>query len=310
MRDRLDNTPAHLSSPYGLLRSPWNYNPSPLVTRYGTVFGIANYSSIGLSKDLVFKMHMGVVCDDYTAFFGRVNGKSFETYLLAIENDTHGIFHFTFGGVGGKMARASVKVLMDTFGFTYSNIATLATAAQPFFKKYLALSHSDPVNCTANPWQSGELSTTASPGDIGGPQCDFADHYYDSDDSLNDLIDAFFDIDLDSDDSVVTRLKNMQFEDKTDALKVIGSAFPFDGDLAGSGAGTVHPLNHPFSFSLSPHRGHSREDGCKLAATHTHVKTSIKSNRLTQTHKYVYSSRSSILGGSWGYGTHFPESHF
>ena len=27
----------HLQNPYGLLRSPWNYNPSPYLTRYNNV---------------------------------------------------------------------------------------------------------------------------------------------------------------------------------------------------------------------------------------------------------------------------------
>jgi hypothetical protein len=37
---------AHMHSPYGLLRSPWNYNPSPYLTRYNNVNQLINASSL------------------------------------------------------------------------------------------------------------------------------------------------------------------------------------------------------------------------------------------------------------------------
>ena len=227
-----------MSNPYGLLRSPWNFNPSPLVTRYGNVFGIENYTDYGVNKDAVYKMHMGVTCDDYTSFFKFNAGKSFETYLLAIENDTHGIFHFTFGGVGGTMAAAAVKKLINDFGFTISNIGTLASTAQPFFKKNLALSHEYPLNCTTTAWTGNLLvNSKAGPGQPEGPQCDFSDEFYESEEALDGLIGWFFMFDLDRDDHVVTRLANLSFEDRVEVMKTIGGMFPYDGDLAGSGAG-------------------------------------------------------------------------
>lgn len=235
---RLTRSEPHMSNPYGLLRSPWNFNPSPLVTRYGSVFGIEDYTDYGVNKDAVYKMHMGVVCDDYTKFFEMNNGKSFETFLLAIENDTHGIFHFTFGGVGGKMAAAAVKKLMNDFGFSVSNIGTLASTAQPFFKKNLALSHEYPVNCTATSWNGNLLvNSDAAPGEALGPSCDFSDEFYESEDALSGLIDWFFQFDLDRDDHVATRLAEMSFDDRKEAMRTIGGMFPYDGDLAGSGAG-------------------------------------------------------------------------
>jgi hypothetical protein len=227
-----------MSNPYGLLRSPWNFNPSPYVTRYGSVFGIEDYTDYGVNKDAVYKMHMGVVCDDYTKFFEFNSGKSFETFLLAIENDTHGIFHFTFGGVGGTMAAAAVKRLMNDFGFTVSNIGTLASTAQPFFKKNLALSHEYPLNCTATAWNGNLLvNSEAFPGDALGPQCDFADEFYESEEAMSELISWFFQFDLDRDDHVVSRLANLTWVERQDAMKTIGNMFPYDGDLAGSGAG-------------------------------------------------------------------------
>ena len=39
-------TNPHLNSPYGLLRSPWNYNPDPYVTRFGNVWRVPDTSVI------------------------------------------------------------------------------------------------------------------------------------------------------------------------------------------------------------------------------------------------------------------------
>lgn len=230
-------TTPHLSSPYGLLRSPWNFNPSPFVTRYGNVFRI-NDSSIITDRDVVFKYHMGVTCDDYTGFFSQVNGQPLETYLNKMEDDTHGIFHFTFGGVGGDQAVNAVELLMDQYNFSYSNVAALAISAQPFFKKHLAVAKQTPVNCTTHPWQNEFLTTASGPGEYGGPSCDFAESYYDTEDNLDELISYFFKIDPDHKDTVVNHINTLQYTDKAVLMKIVGNMFPFDGDLAGSGAGT------------------------------------------------------------------------
>ena len=192
---------------------------------------------------------MGVRCTDYDSFFAKNKGKSFETYLLAIENDTHGIFHYTFGGVGGKISYAAIKVLTEKYGFTDSNIATLAISAQPYFKKYLALNQTDPVNCTVNPWQEGALGGTANPdpGSNPGPTCDFSDHFYESEESLNTLISSFFTVDNDKNDRVQTRLYILSLEDRAGAMKVIGNMFPYDGDLAGAGGGESERESHAVS---------------------------------------------------------------
>ena len=226
-----------MSSPYGLLRSPWNYNPSPLLTRYNNVFQMGDVSLMGNSSHLVFKPHGGVVCSDFSSFYGSVKGKPLQTYLIKIEDGTHGTFHFTFGGVGGNAAMEAVNSLIDNYGFTYSNIGSLAVSAQAFYKKYLALSKDDPVNCTANPWQNNALRSTAEPGQIGGPSCDFADKYYKNDTTLMELVEYFFFSDLDQNDRVKTRLANLEFTERAKAMKVVANMFPYDGDLAGAGAG-------------------------------------------------------------------------
>ena len=196
---------------------------------------------MGASRNDVFKFHMGVGCTNYELFFNYVKAKSLQVYLISMEDDTHGLFHFTLGGVGGDQADAAAGVLQSTYQFTASNLAALSVSAQHFFKKHLALSHDDPVNCTANPWQDSKLMTRAMPGQAKGPQCDFSDRYYESNDTMADLITYFFNYDPDTDDSVIARVSALSLDDQKACMKIIGNMFPIDGDLAGSGAGeTLH----------------------------------------------------------------------
>lgn len=192
---------------------------------------------IGPNRDLVFKFHMGVNCTNYQNYIRYVTGKPLQTYLVTMEDDTHGIFHFTLGGVGGDVAALAVKVLMGKYGFTDSNVAALAISAQHFYKKNLAMSQDYPVNCTTNPWQDYELVNKAKPGSRLGPTCDFADAYYADEDSLTGLVEYFFNYDTDYLDYVVDRVQSLEFEDKKAVMQIIANMFPFDGDLAGSSAG-------------------------------------------------------------------------
>jgi hypothetical protein len=228
-----------LNSPYGLLRSPWNYNPSPLLTRYGSVYGINDTTIIGHQRDVVFKYHMGVKCDDYASFFDAVKNQPLEIYLFQIEDNTHGIFHFTYGGVGGGQAIATVNTLVKDYNFSYSNIAALTINAQPFFKKYLAVDRPWPVNCTSKPWQNFSMVSAGFPAEIDGPSCDFADDYYIDEDSLTSLVDFFFIADPDIDDPVKDHVNSLDLESRKIAMRLIANMFPYDGDLAGAGAGML-----------------------------------------------------------------------
>ena len=198
---------------------------------------MGDVSLMGEYGQVVFKQHDGVGCKDFAAFFGAVKGNPLQIFLNSIEDETHGNLHFTFGGVGGNAAIEAVNSLIEDYGFTYSNIGSLAVSAQAFYKKYLALSKDDPVNCTANPWQNYTLRSTAEPGQIGGPSCDFADKYYQNDTTLTELVEYFFFSDLDQNDRVKTRLANLEFTERAKAMKVVANMFPYDGDLAGAGAG-------------------------------------------------------------------------
>ena len=228
-----------MNSPYGLLRSPWNYNPSPYLTRYGSVFGINNDSVVGPSVDLVFKAHRGVTCDDFTQFFTMVKYQPLEDYLMAIEDGTHGTFHFTFGGVGGAPAAKAIDLLMNSYNFSYSNIGSLAISAQSFNKKHLAQMITKPLTCSTSPWQSYTLTSSALPGEAGGPNCTFVDTCYADEDGVDELIDDFFKSDVDPLDSVKSRIAGLTFEDKKAVMEIVANMFPYDGDLAGSGAGEI-----------------------------------------------------------------------
>ena len=306
---RLEKGPAHLSSPYGLLRSPWNYNPTPHLVRFGNVFRINDTNDIGPSRDTVFKFHMGVNCTDYRTFFKFINGKSLERYLISMEDDTHGIFHFTLGGVGGDNAAFTTNMLIANYGFTASNIAALSVSAQHFFKKHLALSHDDPVNCSSNPWQDNKLFATALPGAVGGPLCDFSDRFYESEYTVSGLVTYFFNYDPDEADSVVSRITSFGIEDQQIIMRAIANMFPVDGDLAGSGAGTYASIlffSLPFSFLIL---------NFFLLNFFPFFSTilSILFAMLTcPTSFYCYfcSYGSVILGGTWCHGTIFPKTCF
>ena len=193
---------------------------------------------------------MGVQCTDYEKFFTKVKGKSLSTYLTAVEDDTHGIIHFTFGGVGGDQVYSTVHTLMDSYGFTYSNVAATAVSAQPFFKIYLAQDPIQyaangrryPLDCSTVPWntETGELMDSSSsiglPGEENGPTCSFVDYYYESEENINELIELFFRTDPSPHDPVKTRMYGLTFTQRVEVMKLIANMFPYDGDLAGSGA--------------------------------------------------------------------------
>ena len=93
-------TDAHLISPYGMLRSPWNWNPSEFLSRYNNVHQVANISSFGNSKSI----YSGVTCNGLEDLANLVRNQSFTNFLLYAEDNAHGMLHFTFGGAGGDHA--------------------------------------------------------------------------------------------------------------------------------------------------------------------------------------------------------------
>jgi hypothetical protein len=108
---------AHLYSPYGLLRSPWNWNPAPYLTRYNNLNQIPTFHGI---PNYLTKSYRGVLCADYETFVGSViKDQPMRMFYLGLENDVHGSFHFTLGGQGGPHAYRQVA---DFTNFADENI--------------------------------------------------------------------------------------------------------------------------------------------------------------------------------------------
>ena len=129
----LEAQPPHLTSPYGLLRSPWNYNPAPYLTRYNNVNQITNLAVLSEAAKNFF---LGSNCDDYENFMRTyAQGQTLETYLSESENNVHGKVHFAIGGAGGDNARMIDDKLRKKYGFTDDQILILARSAQELFKR-------------------------------------------------------------------------------------------------------------------------------------------------------------------------------
>ena len=79
--------PPHLASPYGLLRSPWNYNPSPVLTRYNNMHQIQFNNVVATAK--IF--YLGSDCAEYQSFVKKYAvGQTYQTYLTESEDNVHG----------------------------------------------------------------------------------------------------------------------------------------------------------------------------------------------------------------------------
>jgi hypothetical protein len=112
----------------------------------------------------------------------------------------------------------------------------IARAAQVFFKTYVPLKDVDigytyPLSCSSDPWQDGQLTSSAAPGATDGPSCSCTESYFESEDSLDELI-TLWKI---KDNSF---LYNLDFNQRKDAMQLICGRMAFDGDMAGSGAAT------------------------------------------------------------------------
>lgn len=78
---------SNVTNPYGLLRSPWNTNPTPYVMRYSSVFGVKNdgYTSMPTCRK----------------FRAALKERKLSSYLLAINGELHGPVHLMIGGHWG-----------------------------------------------------------------------------------------------------------------------------------------------------------------------------------------------------------------
>ena len=231
----MEITTAHVSSPYGLLRSPWNYSPSTFVMRFNNPNRISNAD---VSKHF-YRPYMGSTCDDYETFIKTyVVGQTLGTYLKEADAQAHGKLHFTFGGAGGDHCNEVDQTLKAVYNFTDEDLVLLTSAAQTFFKTYIptmgAGDDRSPLNCSDAPWQNYALISEAAPATAGGPWCQCASSYFESSSKLDELIDKFFGVYADdSDAALIPNLKAMDFDNKAEAMRLLCGRMQFDGDMAG-----------------------------------------------------------------------------
>jgi hypothetical protein len=239
----------HMTNPYGLLRSPWNFNPNPYVTRYNALNMIPSLINVPENERAYYD---GVTCDEYQTFLDKVANKPLKDYLMYAEDDVHGIIHFTFGGAGGTNANNVNQQLKDDYGFTDTDLMLVQQSAQVFYKVVLALQGKPkdfaktyglptfPLSCSKFPYDYNmyTLSTTAEVGESGGPSCSIADAYLADDTTLDSLVDFYFTLYRDGQEqySVVEKVKDFDFDSKSKVMSLILSRLSYDGEMAGSGA--------------------------------------------------------------------------
>jgi hypothetical protein len=242
---RLQGTP-HMYSPYGLLRSPWNYNPTTYVTRYNNVDRISDISNI----DSYF--YNGVTCSDYNTFINEMKDKPLEMFLKDVEDGTHGYFHFTIAGTGGDFAQSTNDEFRDTYSFTDANIVVTDDSSHDFFKNYVTWqkTYADDssvvkyLNCTNDAWDpiTQTLKTTANPGEADGPTCSCNSAVLSSETDMNTMLETLYKDWIDDDDSVAQeyetydKVMSLSTTEKAAYLSSLCSRYLIEGDLAGSGS--------------------------------------------------------------------------
>jgi hypothetical protein len=80
--------------------------------RYNNLNQISDISDMAgiLTSD-----YSGVHCADYKSFLSKMSGKSWGDFLLGLEDDVHGKFHFTLGGQGGPYCYSQVRLMSIDF---------------------------------------------------------------------------------------------------------------------------------------------------------------------------------------------------
>lgn len=244
---------SHISSPYGLLRAPWNYNPAPYLTRFNNINGIKDLSSVNTD---ILTYYDGIDCEDYHKFIKQMKGKSSNDFLSKVEDESHGNFHFTVAGAGGDHANSANDYLREKYDFDDNDLVVLARAGQKFFKYQLTLAlifikrpghvvQTLPVICTNAPWdpKTETLSVSEMPGEVGGPSCVLNPNLAEDEDSVNSILDELFKdwTNVDPEYETKQRFLDLDFSSRVDALSTYISRFQFDGDMASSAA-AIDPI--------------------------------------------------------------------
>lgn len=251
---------AHLRSPFGLLRPPWNFNPSTRLSRYNNEVGITT-----VNNDAYSEYFRGSNCTDYEKFINEIvlsdtaddadDGSTvFNTMLRYVKSYAHGGIHESIGGSGGVHAREIDDALRSEYGFTDEDILVISERAHAFFKKYVpqASYYNDstypvyPINCTVT--KSADDSQWSS-------SCVCVDYYFESQETFLQLLTLYFDkytrssyeqsstyflLASEDDDA-------FDFATRVQIMRLICQRNLFDGDFVGSGSAydPIFWVSHP-----------------------------------------------------------------
>uniref|UniRef100_A0A7S0XFD2 Tyrosinase copper-binding domain-containing protein n=1 Tax=Chromulina nebulosa TaxID=96789 RepID=A0A7S0XFD2_9STRA len=234
---------AHLKSPFGLLRPPWNYNPSPYIGRYNNEAGISVVTNNNISDFFI-----GTQCSDVKEFLTEfVINKNLDSYLLNVKN-YHTKVHDGIGGQGGENARSIDNYLINNYNLTNDDIIVIIQSSSKFYKKYLPLKYYYtstkypiyPLVCSENPWDE----STESLSNVDFPSCQCNDYYYQSDDNLNTLIKIYFDkfaFESTIQYNSIKKIMALDYTNKLNVMKKLCSRLGYDGDMVGS-ASAIDPI--------------------------------------------------------------------
>ena len=228
----MKKTGPHIMSPYGYLRAPWNYNPSPYTTRYNNVNRL---DPRDVPPD-VMKPYMGSTCADIKSLFeASAVGQPLYVFLEGTEDAVHVAVHNTIGGSGGDPAAGIDQQLRDTYGLSNTHMFYIAESSHKFVKAYLSnkdIGFENPLVCVGTPWVNGKLTTSAHPRETGGPSCECNPLYLESEDKVDQLIDMYFGTTMPEEDSI----KSKDFDTKKEIMRLACERMSYEGDLSGSGA--------------------------------------------------------------------------
>jgi hypothetical protein len=254
---------SHVASPYGYLRSRWNYNPSERLSRFNSVNGIRNTSGI---SDAIMATYLGVTCSDYESAvkdYALTSATTFSQFSEVMESVMHKNFHEAIGGNGGDFASSTKRTLINDYGLKLSDIVVITHAAKDFFESLLTWNDDHnafeegtdpleapvrlvyPLECSKDPWdrETEQLTLNGDPGDDDGPQCALKSVYTDSEDKLATFINIFFGNQVLTQEGLETmqKLYDLSYSDRADAMNLIVSRMQLDGDLS-SGSAALDPL--------------------------------------------------------------------
>ena len=235
--------PAHVTSPYGLLRAPWNYNPDAFLTRYNNVDQVEFAPLMQYS----YNMYAGTTCADVKEYVqSYVSGQTMQTMLENMETSIATKFYASVGGSGGGHAKSVDDQLRMEFGITDDELMAITRGGQALYKNYIPRKNAGtawyPLECANDPWQAGTLTTSAAPGEqaspenggLSGPWCQCNKVFQELDANLTALIGLW-----NMKDS--TFLYDLDIPKRTECMNLLCGRMSYDGELATS-ASAVDPL--------------------------------------------------------------------